>query len=34
VFAGIHFRSGCKAGVRLGKQVGRFVIQHSLKPPK
>jgi len=34
VFAGIHFRSGCKAGVRLGKQVGRFVIQHSLKPLK
>jgi hypothetical protein len=34
VFAGIHFRSDCKAGVRLGKQVGRFVIQHSLKPLK
>jgi len=34
VFAGIHFRSGCTVGVRLGTQVGRFVIQHYLKPLK
>ncbi|HSB13352.1 MAG TPA: vanadium-dependent haloperoxidase, partial [Bryobacteraceae bacterium] len=34
VFAGIHFRSGCTAGVRLGTQVGRFVIKHYLKPLK
>jgi len=32
VFAGIHFRSGCTAGVRQGTQVGRFVIKHYLKP--
>jgi hypothetical protein len=34
VFAGIHFRTGCVQGVRQGGQVGRFVIQHSLKPLK
>ena len=34
VFAGIHFRSGCTAGVRQGTQVGRFVIKHYLKPLK
>ena len=34
VFAGIHFRSGCRAGLRLGKQVGHFVIQHYLRPLK
>jgi len=34
VYAGIHFRSGCTAGVRLGTHVGRFVIQHYLKPLK
>lgn len=34
VFAGIHFRSGCTAGVRLGTQVGRFVIKHYLRPLK
>jgi hypothetical protein len=32
VFAGIHFRTACADGVRLGKQVGRFVFNHSLKP--
>ena len=34
VFAGIHFRTGCEQGVRLGAQVGRFVIQHALEPVK
>jgi hypothetical protein len=34
VFAGIHFRSGCVQGVRNGEQVGRFAIQHYLKPLK
>jgi len=34
VNAGIHFRTGCKAGVRTGTQVGRFVIQHALRPVK
>jgi len=32
VYAGIHFRSGCKLAVTKGEQVGRFVIQHYLKP--
>lgn len=34
VYAGIHFRSGCKLGITKGEQVGRFVIQHYLKPVK
>jgi hypothetical protein len=32
VFAGIHFREGCRAGARQGTQVGRFVVGHSLQP--
>ena len=32
VFAGIHFREGCEAGTRQGTQIGRFVVQHSLRP--
>jgi hypothetical protein len=34
VFEGMHFRTGCVQGVRQGEKVGRFVIQHSLKPSK
>ncbi len=34
VYAGIHFRTGCENGVRMGNQVGRFVMLHSLKPEK
>ena len=34
VFAGIHFRTACRDGVRLGGKVGRFVLNHSLKPVK
>lgn len=34
VFAGIHFRSGCVQGVRQGSQVGRYAIQHYLRPVK
>lgn len=34
VFAGIHFRSGCRAGVRMGTEVGSFVFQHYLRPLK
>ncbi len=34
VFGGMHFRTGCVQGVRQGEQVGRFVIQHSLRPLK
>ena len=32
VLAGIHFRTACTDGVRLGRKVGRFVLNHSLKP--
>jgi hypothetical protein len=34
VFAGIHFRTACRGGVRLGKRVGRFVFTHALKSVK
>ena len=34
VYAGIHFREGCNAGVRQGTQIARFVVQHALKPRK
>jgi hypothetical protein len=34
VFAGIHFPTACTDGLRLGKQVGRFVFNHSLDPVK
>ena len=34
VFGGMHFRTGCVQGVRQGEHVGRFVIQHFLKPRK
>ena len=32
VFAGIHFRSGCYAGKRLGTQIGRYVFMNYLRP--
>ena len=32
VFGGMHFRTGRVHGVRHGEKVGRFVIQHALKP--
>lgn len=34
VYAGVHFREGCQAGARQGIQIGRFVVQHSLRPAK
>jgi hypothetical protein len=34
VYAGIHFRAAARDGLRQGKEVGRFVSQHSLKPLK
>jgi hypothetical protein len=34
VYAGIHFVEGCVAGGRQGNQVGRFAVQHYLKPVK
>jgi hypothetical protein len=32
VFGGMHFRSGCVRGVIQGRQVGRFVFYHALRP--
>ena len=34
VYGGMHFREGCRKGVLLGGQVGRFVFQHALRPRK
>lgn len=34
VYSGIHFRSGCEAGARMGRQVGQFVYTHYLTPVK
>jgi hypothetical protein len=34
VYAGIHFREGCEAGVRHGTQIARFVVRHELRPLK
>jgi hypothetical protein len=34
VYAGIHFREGCQAGLRQGTQIGRFVVRQSLRPAK
>ena len=34
VFGGMHFRTGCVRGLTQGEQVGRFVYQHNLQPPK
>ena len=34
VFAGIHFREGCRAGARQGAQIARFVVRHELEPSK
>jgi hypothetical protein len=32
VYAGIHFREGCRAGARQGTQIGRFVARHAFRP--
>jgi hypothetical protein len=32
VYAGIHFREGCRAGARQGTQIGRFVAKHAFRP--
>ncbi|HXW04194.1 MAG TPA: vanadium-dependent haloperoxidase [Vicinamibacterales bacterium] len=34
VYAGIHFREGCDAGLRQGTQIGRFVVRQSLRPAR
>ena len=32
VFGGIHFRTGCEMGVKLGEKVGKYVSKTQLKP--
>src|SRR5262245_45973872 len=32
VYAGIHFRSACRDGIKLGEQVGRRAFAHFLQP--
>jgi PAP2 superfamily len=32
IYAGIHFRTACRDGVRQGKQVGRYAFRHALQP--
>jgi hypothetical protein len=32
VYAGIHFRSACRDGIRLGEQIGRRAFAHYLRP--
>jgi hypothetical protein len=34
VYAGIHFREGCDAGMKQGTQIARFVARHALQPVK
>jgi hypothetical protein len=32
VFAGIHFREGCVAAARHGRQVAHYVVRRELRP--
>jgi hypothetical protein len=32
VFAGLHFRSACVDGTRVGRQIGRHVFRHQFRP--
>jgi hypothetical protein len=32
VYSGIHFRTSDEIGARVGRQVGRFVVTHALRP--
>jgi hypothetical protein len=32
VFAGIHFRFSCESGLKLGEDIGEWIINHKLKP--
>jgi hypothetical protein len=34
IYAGVHFRSACRDGIRLGKQIGRRAINQYLLPSK
>ena len=32
IYAGIHFRSACKHGLRVGEKIGAFTFKHYLQP--
>jgi hypothetical protein len=32
IFAGIHFRSACTHGLRVGERIGAFTFKHNLQP--
>jgi hypothetical protein len=32
IYAGIHFRSACRDGIKLGEQIGRRAFAHYLRP--
>jgi hypothetical protein len=34
VFAGIHFRTACVDGVKIGEKIGKFAFKHSLRSLK
>ena len=34
IWSGFHFRTADEVGVRLGRQVARFVVQHALRPQR
>ena len=34
VYAGIHFRTACQDGVKLGEQIGRRAFAQHLQPYK
>jgi hypothetical protein len=34
VYAGIHFRTACQDGIKLGEQIGRRAFAQSLQPYK
>ena len=33
VYAGIHFRTACNDGIKLGRKIGKFAFKHFLEPP-
>jgi hypothetical protein len=34
VYAGIHFRTACTEGMRLGEKIGKFTFMHVLEPAR
>ena len=32
IYAGIHFRSAVEDGIKQGEKIGRFVLEHALRP--